>query len=81
MRLDHADVVQGKDVGMGERSDRPRFLLETAQSLGIGREFRRQHLDRDVAIQPCVARPVHVAHPARADRRDDLVRAETGTGC
>ena len=33
-----------------------------------------QHLDRDRAIEPRVLRPVDLAHPARANRRDDLVR-------
>jgi len=39
---------------------------------------RRQHLDRDIALQPRVARPVHLSHPACAERPEDLVRPETG---
>ena len=44
------------------------------------REVRRQDLDRHRALQPRVPRPIHLSHPARADRRDDLVRSESGAG-
>ena len=37
---------------------------------------RRQHLDRDVPVE-LRPRPVHLAHPARAERRKDLVGAES----
>ena len=40
----------------------------------------RQHLDRDFAPQPRVPRPVDLPHPARAQRRDDLVGPEAGPG-
>ena len=35
-----------------------------------------QYLDRDVATEPRVAGTIHLAHAARAERRDDLVGAE-----
>ena len=41
---------------------------------------RREDLDRDRALEPRVLRLVDLAHPARADRRDDLVGAEAGAG-
>ena len=34
------------------------------------------NLQRDNSIQPRVAGLIHLAHPARANRREDLVRAE-----
>jgi hypothetical protein len=37
----------------------------------------RQHLDRDLAPEPGVGRPVHLAHAPDAERADDLVRAES----
>ena len=40
----------------------------------------RQDLDRDGALEPRVPRPVHLAHAAGADRREDLVGAETRSG-
>ena len=42
----------------------------------VRREPGRQDLDRDVAPEPRVARPVHLAHPAGAERRDDLILSE-----
>ena len=39
-----------------------------------------QHLDRDLAMQARVAGAIDLAHPARAQRSDDLVLSETGTG-
>src|ERR1700719_2199976 len=40
------------------------------------RERLWQDLDRDVAIQLCIVRTKHLAHPAVADRRGDVVDAE-----
>ena len=36
----------------------------------------RQHLDRDGAAQPGIARAIHLAHPAGADAVEDLVVPE-----
>ena len=41
----------------------------------------RQHLDGNIPAESCISRPVDLPHPARADRRDDLVRAEPRTRC
>src|SRR5262245_45017404 len=38
--------------------------------------MRWEHLDGNAAAQPRIARAVDLAHTARAERRDDLVRAE-----
>ena len=43
-------------------------------------QMRRQHFQRDLAIESRVARPEHLAHPACANRRDDLIGPETGAG-
>ena len=64
---------------MVERAARARLVLEAPQALGIARERGGQHLDRDVAAEPRVARAVHLAHPARTKRADDLIRAEAGS--
>jgi hypothetical protein len=44
---------------------------------GHGTEARREDLQRDDAAEPRVARAVDLPHPARAERRLDLVRPET----
>jgi len=43
-------------------------------------ERRGQRLDGDVAAEPRVARAIHFAHAARAERRDNLVGAEAAAG-
>src|SRR5882757_8526461 len=60
------DIMNSQDVGMAQRSDRARLLLETPQSFRVGRERRRQYLDRDIAAEALVARLVHLTHAAGA---------------
>ena len=65
---------------MRERGDRPRLGLEPPPHLGVGRDVRGHHLDRDVAIEPRVARAIDLAHAARTDGLDDLVLCEARAG-
>jgi hypothetical protein len=76
-----ADVVDRQDVRVVERPGRLRLLLEAAQPLRIAREGGRQDLDRHVPLQPLVPRAVHLAHPAGAERGEDLVGAELRPSC
>ena len=78
--LVRADVVDRGDVGVIEDARGLGLLLEAAQAVGVLREGRRQDLDRDLAPEPRVLRPVDLPHPARADRREDLVRAQLRAG-
>src|SRR5262249_49910834 len=50
--------------------------LEALAAAGSGAERGREDLDRDVAVEPDVTGAIHLAHAARAERRDDLVVAE-----
>ncbi len=63
-----ADVVQRADVRVVQRGDGLRFTLEPGQVGRVGREGRRQHLERDDAIETGVAGAIHLAH-APAPRR------------
>ena len=65
---------------MRQRGDRLRFSLEACAGRRIGRECFGQDLDRDVPIQFRVARAIHLAHAASAERRDDLIGAEACAG-
>ena len=58
----------------------PRFLFEAAEPVGIGGDVEGDDLDRHIPAQAGVAGPVDLAHPARADRREDLVGAESRAG-
>ena len=70
-----ADVVNGANIGMIERRSGARLALET-----FPRSFRckglRQNFDGYVAMEPRVARLIHLAHAAFADGRKNFVRAE-----
>jgi hypothetical protein len=68
------------DVGMIERGQPLRFALESCESFRIASGKFRQNLDGDVAIQPWIVRSIDLAHPAGAERRDDLVRTDLHSG-
>ena len=72
-----ADVVDRADVGIVQRGNRARFVLEALPRFRIGRERAGEHLDGHGAIEPRVARAVDLAHAARAKRGDDFVGTET----
>ncbi len=75
-----AEVVDRENARVIQGRGGARLLLEAAQPVRIIGEGPRQDLHRDVPLQPNVAGPVDLSHAARADRRDDLVRSEPGTG-
>ena len=56
-----------RDVRVIQRREHLRLALEPREPVRIGRERLGQHLDRDVAVQPRVARAIDLAHPAGAD--------------
>ena len=57
-----------------ERRDGTGFALEAIA------EFFGGDFDGDGAVEPRIAGTVYFAHPARAQRGENLVRAEAGTG-
>src|SRR5258706_16428966 len=65
---------------MVERRNRARLAFELCAQIRIARKLARQDLDRDGAIEPRVPRAVDLAHAARAERREDVVRAEARAG-
>jgi hypothetical protein len=75
------EPIDGGDVGMIQRREHLRFPLETGQAVWIRGEQLREHLQRDVAVQPRIARAIHLAHAARADKGCYLIGAESGTRC
>ena len=66
--------------GMVEAGHGARLVFETCQAFGVRGHAGRQHLERDVTSEPAIARPVHLAHAARAERGDDLVFTEPRSG-
>ena len=66
---------------MVQRPDGPGLLLESAQAFRVRCHRLAQDLDRHLAPEPRVERPVDLSHPSRAERRQDLVGAETSPDC
>ena len=64
---------------MIQRGDGARLALEALAGVRIVGDVRGQDLDRDGAIESRVARLVDLAHPARADLRRQLIRADALT--
>jgi hypothetical protein len=74
------DVVERQDVRVRQRGDRLRLALEASERVGVAGDALGQHLDRHFPLEPRVACPVDLAHPAGAERRDDLVRSQPRSG-
>jgi hypothetical protein len=58
---------------MIERGHGADLALEARSRGRITGNLGRQHFQRDAAIQPGVARAIHLAHPARAEGLLDFV--------
>ena len=56
-----------------------RFAREPRAAVRIDRDQLGQHLQRDVAMEVRVASAINLAHGARTERGDDLVRADAKT--
>jgi hypothetical protein len=69
--------VDVRNVRMIQRGERLRFASEARHALRVVRKRLRQDLDRDIPIELRVARAIHLAHTAGADRAGDLVRADS----
>jgi hypothetical protein len=76
-RSGRSHIVDSDDVGVRESRGGARLPFEALQPLRVGGELRGENLDGDVAAEARVARPMDLSHPSGADRRKDLVWAET----
>src|ERR1700676_2103561 len=75
-----AGIEERADVRMVQAGDGLCFTVKTlAQFRAVG-EMRGKNFDRHDAIEARIAGFVHFAHAARANLRDDFVRAKTCTG-
>ena len=74
------EAVDRRDIRVVQRCQHLGLALESRDPFVIRSERGRQHLDRNIAIQLAVTRPVHIAHSTRADGRNDLVGSESRSG-
>ena len=68
-------VVELANMRMIQRRDRTGLPLKTLAELGL------RNLNCDDAVESRVSRLVNLAHSARANRRKDLVGAESASRC
>ena len=71
-----SNVVKRADVRVTDSREGLRLTLEAFELRGACTVWRQQDLDGDGAIQPRVARAVHLAHAAGAQRRHDFIWAD-----
>ena len=67
-----------RDVRVVERGEGLCLALEPRKPIGVLCEMIGQNLERDLALQLRVARPIHFPHAACPERGDDFVRTEPG---
>jgi hypothetical protein len=68
--------VDRPNLRMVQRGQHARFELEAREAVGVGQEGVREDLDRDIAAEFRVARAVHLAHSAGAEKREKFVRTK-----
>ena len=76
-----ADVVHRADVGMIELGGQARFTHEPRPGGLIGHRLGGQYFQRDLPLEPRIARAVDLPHPARPQGGHDLIRPEMRPGC
>ena len=74
------EVKNGDDVRMREGGDSFGLTFEAGVCGRLAREFGGENLDGDGAIEPRVSGFVDFAHTAGAQRRNDLIGTESGSG-
>jgi hypothetical protein len=62
---------------MVQAASRTCFLFEPALAIGIGREFRPQNFNRDLAAEVRVARAIDLTHAADPETAADFESAKT----
>ena len=71
--VDLFDLVDAGDVRMAECGQQFGLAHEACTPLLVGRQLRREHLDRDLAVQGRIDGFPDHTHPAFADLLDDAV--------
>ena len=71
--------MDGTDVRVIERGDGERFALKPCARVRMMQPIGAEDLDRDDALEPCIAGAIHLTHAAGADLAEQLVSAEPAT--
>src|SRR5262249_30014768 len=73
------NVVQRADVGMVQVRDDAGLALKALAPLGVGGEFRRQHLNGHRPVQTRVPGAVDLPHASRTEGCEDFIGSELST--
>ena len=68
--------MNGRDVGVVERCQEPRFTIEPQGAVRIRRQIGADHLEGNVAFEPGIMSPVNCAHATFAEQVSDDVDAD-----
>jgi hypothetical protein len=63
-----AYVINREKVGVVEGAQNSRFVFEALQTVAVSSEPFGEYFNRDPALEPGVARAIHLSHPACAQR-------------
>ncbi len=66
-RIGLVNFVDGDDVGMIQSGCSLRFLDEALHAILMSSNIRGQNLQRNFAIEFCILRQIHLAHPTLAN--------------
>jgi hypothetical protein len=69
-----AGVIKRCDAGMAESGSGTGFPKKALAMTFVGCHAGAEHLDRHRAVEARVAGMVHLAHAARSQETDDLIR-------
>ena len=72
------DRIERDDVRVVEAGDDAGFMFKSRQAFRVRGHAGRQDLERNVTTEAAIPRPIHLAHAAGAERRDDVVATESG---
>ena len=72
--------IDGGDVRMIQRRQDLGFALEAGQPFGVAGHLGRENLQRDLAFEVGIGRPVNLAHPAGAQQAGDFVGSDQRAG-
>jgi hypothetical protein len=74
-----ARIVDSEEIRMIDRAQEARFVFGAIEPVGVTSKCGRKNLDRNRTIKPGVAGAIPLAHPTRAQGREDFVGAESDT--
>jgi hypothetical protein len=80
MRSSLLEAVDTGDVLMVQRGEDLRLAPEPREPFRILGDAVRQRFQRDLAGEPGVLRPIHLAHAACAEQADDLIGTQLRSG-